>query len=276
MRPLVSFAIIVAIDLTLCEAMPPEPLLQCNVLDMFPDCCIYFPRSVGDGHCDGGEQNTKECGWDGGDCLEFNDIYPGCRARHVASVGDGVCDGDDRNTAECDWDGGDCKPANELLWEIFPECTSGVNPSQIGNGHCDGDAYNTVGCGWDGGDCIEFNKLYPDCIVQYPEGVGNGRCDGGAYNTAECGWDGGDCEEFNQMYPDCAAMFPYHVGDGVCHEGLEMMHYGPDQSYTEECGWDGGDCIPPYDYAGAHGVKSPSAALIFLIVTHAAMRLQLF
>lgn len=45
----------------------------------FPQCTIskYKIASMKDGVCDGGAQNTIECGFDDGDCLAFNIAYPG-------------------------------------------------------------------------------------------------------------------------------------------------------------------------------------------------------
>ena len=38
-------------------------------MDDFPDCHVTFPTFIGDGLCQGGENNVEECGWDGGDCI---------------------------------------------------------------------------------------------------------------------------------------------------------------------------------------------------------------
>eukprot|EP00979_Chaetoceros_neogracilis_P006004 scaffold1174_cov281-Chaetoceros_neogracile.AAC.35 len=122
--------------------------------DYYPNCrYAYFPSRIGDGICHGGDYNTVECGFDGGDCEEFNAKYPNCN--------------------------------------VFPPSFIGY-PSYIGDGNCDGGSYNTAECGFDGGDCEEFNK-YPDCTVSSPQLIGDSNCDGGNYNTAECGFDGGDC-----------------------------------------------------------------------------------
>lgn len=143
--------------------------------------------SMGDNEC-WGSLNHIECGFDDGDCLEFNKNYPNCTVDWPSDIGDGRCDGGDYNTEECDWDGGDCLEFNEK----YPNCTVGW-PFWIGNGRCEGGNINTEECGWDGGDCLEFNKKYPNCHVGWPGAIGNGWCNGGDYNTEECGWDGGDC-----------------------------------------------------------------------------------
>jgi hypothetical protein len=144
----------------------------------YPNCrYAYFTSFLGDGYCDGGDYNTAECGFDDGDCEEFNAKYPNCTVTAPAQIGNGYCNSGDENTAECGFDGGDCDC-------IVPY------PSKIGDGNCDGGSYDTAECGFDGGDCDFLNK-YPNCTS--PQLIGDGYCDGGNYNTAECGFDGGDC-----------------------------------------------------------------------------------
>ena len=208
-----------------------------NKMQDYPNCNVQRPWSIGNGNCQNTYgYNTAECGFDGGDCEEFNAKYPNCPAPFSSWIGDGFCQNYfNHNTAECGFDGGDCDC-------IVPY------PPKIGDGNCDGGSYNTAECEFDGGDCEEFNK-YPDCTVSSPQLFGDGNCDGGNYNTAECGFDGGDCEEFNAKYPNCDVAFPYLIGDGNgdCNGG--SYNYN-----TAECGFDGGDCdffnkYPNCDYA---------------------------
>eukprot|EP00979_Chaetoceros_neogracilis_P015602 scaffold6229_cov178-Chaetoceros_neogracile.AAC.3 len=167
----------------------------------YPNCNVNLPLLIGNGDCDVGDYNTAECGFDDGDCFNFN--YPNCtmnvyypgESGASGAIGNGKCDGGDYNTAVCGFDGGECDEFNAK----YPNCTVG-NPGYIGDGRCNGRDFNTGGdyntavCGFDGGDCEEFNAKYPNCTVSYPGNIGDGGCDGfGGYNTTECGFDGGDC-----------------------------------------------------------------------------------
>ena len=174
--------------------------------------------------------NIEECGWEGGDCVKFNQISPNCNASRIYLVGNGVCDGQ-FNVDECGFDGNDCLEENEQLQKDYPNC-SVRSPAWIGDGICDGFDYNTTECGWDGGDCLVLQQEFPKC-KRKKSNIGNGICGGRADNTKECGWDGGDCFEFNQKYPFCKTGFPLIVGDGRCNRVNNVM----------ECGWDGGDCV---------------------------------
>jgi len=192
----------------------------------FPNCTIYGAYMISDGYCDG-KFNTAECGFDGGDCIEFNVKYFDCDVDFPGKIGNDHCDGGSYNTPECGNDGGDCDALNK-----YPNCTV-RNPDWIGDGQCNGGSYNTPECGFDDGDCNAVNSHYPKCVVTVHFKIDNGVCDGGRYNTAECGFDGGDCKEFNKMYPNCKVKYPKYIGDDKCNRG----------SYNiPECGFDGGDC----------------------------------
>ena len=58
-----------------------------------PDCHVRWPASIGDGRCNGGKYNTAECGWDGEDCIDFNEKYPACRVDYPKYIGNGKCNG---------------------------------------------------------------------------------------------------------------------------------------------------------------------------------------
>lgn len=197
----------------------------------YPNCNFINPSTyanIQDGKCVP-SLNTHECGFDGGDCSQFNDFYPNCKVENPDWVGNGHCEngGGNYDTVECKFDGGDCSDFNKR----YPDCFV-MNPQLVGNGQCEGDAYNTPECGFDGGDCSDFNENYPGCIVMDPYLVGNGHCEGGVYNTPECGYDDGDCSDFNSKYPNCNTLYPDSVGNGLCEDVYD----------TPECGFDGGDC----------------------------------
>ena len=64
---------------------------------------IYF--TLGNGYCDT-VFNTRECCWDGGDCI-LTESCPTCNLAINATYGDAICD-PYYNTAECCFDDGDC------------------------------------------------------------------------------------------------------------------------------------------------------------------------
>eukprot|EP00957_Ditylum_brightwellii_P163914 12479195-Ditylum_brightwellii.AAC.1 len=70
-------------------------------------------QELGDDVCDQ-IFNTKECKWDGGDCLIAD--YPDCHVEYPSYIGNGRCDGAEYNTEQCGWDGGDCLIAD------YPDC----------------------------------------------------------------------------------------------------------------------------------------------------------
>jgi hypothetical protein len=49
--------------------------------------------------------STAECGFDGGDCENFNSKYPNYFGAEIQELGDGICQ---HNTAGCNYDDGDC------------------------------------------------------------------------------------------------------------------------------------------------------------------------
>ncbi len=75
----------------------------------YPDCRVDVPSRIGDGICNGGGYNKEVCGFDGGDCIEFNTLYPNCSTNRPYKVGDGLCEqSNGLNTKDCGFDGGDC------------------------------------------------------------------------------------------------------------------------------------------------------------------------
>ena len=112
------------------------------------DCSVANKWMIKNKMCDGGDYNTEECGFDGGDCDACN-----TRVDNILSVGDGKCDGGAYNTEECGFDGGDCEDFNS----DYPDCDVDY-PYWIGSGVCSGPKYNTTECGYDGGDCLQTAK----------------------------------------------------------------------------------------------------------------------
>ncbi len=164
---------------------------QCNVdeVDDYYDYYYHYgPHYIKDGRCHS-MYNTSECGYDGGDCIEFREQYPNCTVETPEWIGDGECNLGQYYTEECGYDGGDDCTAFK---KNYPSCNVDY-PFWIGDGHCDGKEYNTKECDYDGGDCTQFNKDYPNCTVDVPYQIGDGECDGKEYNNTECGYDGGDC-----------------------------------------------------------------------------------
>ena len=110
---------------------------------------------LGDGKCDR-KYNVKECGYDDGDCNEFNEKYKDC-----SKLG--------RHPSELEDFGKDDNGCNHL--------------------------YNTAECGYDDGLCVELNTKYPGCKVAFISDLGDDVCfpdpTYSAHNTEECGWDGG-------------------------------------------------------------------------------------
>jgi len=193
-------------------------------------CIVPNPASLGDGICQNfGKYNTAGCGFDNGDCVEFNKKFPDCEAMYPILLENDRCDGGEYNTQECGWDGGYCDSFNTE----YPNCNV-EKPILVGNGVCEGGSYNTAECGWDGKDCLDFWEKYPNCTVDYQPWIGDSFCDGGKYNTPECNYDDGDCNSFNSKFPNCTVDYPILMGDGHCDDFGEYN--------TDACEWDGDDC----------------------------------
>jgi len=229
---------------------------------------------LGDERCDSdvlAGYNTKECNFDGGDCIcEFPDDrfdYSSCDVEVPCFLGNDRCEVE-YNTAECNYDGGDCicEFTDDGDGFIGGDCvcnfpddgfdysSCGVNvPCRIGDGYCDESffylqGYGSEECNYDGGDCdcrsFEENVFpddgfnYTSCDVPAPCRIGDGFCDRIGYNTPECNYDGNDCDPC--IFPDdgfdyssCDAPYVCYIGDGNCD--------GPDYD-NAECNRDGRDC----------------------------------
>jgi len=165
--------------------------------EQFPYCQDHFELALehfGDGVCYGGPLNTFECGFEGGDCINFNFAYPLCKGDDwlinvEREVGNDVCN-KDFATIACDFDGGDCCPANITKSPLF------------GDGQCNGGLYSTRLCGFDDGDCNALKRDYPGCPLDKLSEIsgseniilGNSICEGTIYSNATCGYEAGDCD----------------------------------------------------------------------------------
>ena len=124
-----------------------------SVGSTYPDCKARNPSNIGNGNCDNNDSfiNAEACGYDGGDCDEFNARYPDCEIPDPFRIGDLNCDNSaPYNSEACGYDGGDCVE----FYAKYPDCTA-ENTYLIGDGICDNsDPYNSEACGFDGGDCL--------------------------------------------------------------------------------------------------------------------------
>ena len=196
----------------------------------YPNCNIRDKNEIarmGNGECNGGLPNTFQCGFDGGDCLDFNIAFPNCKAVKAYQVGDGECQ-DEHNDESFGFDGGDCCVENIEVKEL------------LGDGKCNAGLYNSKICLFDKGDCDAFRNDHPLCPdldltkdqIYRNDGtpivIGDGKCDFiPQYMTDKCGYEYGDCLE-------CNVTDPTKLGDGICDGG---------EYNTEGCGFDNGDCI---------------------------------
>jgi hypothetical protein len=113
------------------------------------------PYWVGDNLCDA-ENNTPECGFDGGDCCIDDVVTTYCGDNCVCN------DPDSPNFGN--W----AAPSEEPSWEepSYSANDACAAPWWFGDNYCD-DENNTPECGFDGGDCCgpDVNTTYcSDCL----------------------------------------------------------------------------------------------------------------
>jgi hypothetical protein len=231
-------------------------LLNRSPRKRYPECypiqeSDLMLAKLGDGKCDRGDDdftddymafglNSEECGYDHGDCNEWNDKYMNCfpdmHPSELTDLGKSKWPNQfcnvEYNTAECGFDDGKCIEFNQL----YPGCKTAYS-DKLGDKWCDynDDLYtfmNTEECKWDGGDCIHPD--FPLCTGIDPNNFYNNRCDP-ELNREECNYDNGECDLFNQQYPNCEAPEPWTLGDGECTNDPQFNNDG--------CNFDGGDCI---------------------------------
>jgi hypothetical protein len=206
----------------------------------YPTCLINDKVKIkhfGDGICDGGVLNTYDCGFDGGDCVNFKIGFPNCDVLNPADIGNNICDLE-YNTTECGFDDGDCCPLDE-------------DDPLLGDGFCHSGHYSAAYCNYDNGDCDDMRIDNPQCDFSTysmvnengePFVIGNGTCDIiPEYMNEKCNWVFGDCvyhkeayRNKSREYPNCPNSFNlFKLGDGECDGGLSL---------SKKCGYDGLDC----------------------------------
>ncbi len=112
-------------------------------LDYAEDGCeVAHPEYLGDDYCDNrGNYNTKQCGWDLGDCCmdtcgKDNKVRNYCQTQQDSMV----C----RNPESKNYDASACPVTHK---------------EYLGDGACDTtEYYNTEGCDWDGGLFLKSKK----------------------------------------------------------------------------------------------------------------------
>ncbi|GFH62061.1 hypothetical protein CTEN210_18537 [Chaetoceros tenuissimus] len=202
----------------------------------YPGCIVSDNADfalIGDGICQKGELNNNECGFDGGDCEEFNIKYPGCSALLPLKVGDDICD-DGNNYIECQYDGGDCCPFGDPTRLDKLDDFNKLKQTQ----RCDGGLYSTSLCDYDAGACDSLREQFPRCdfnkignhfsVTDNVPTLGDTFCESTLYNNENCGWEFGDCLECNSLVTDITL-----TGDGYCHGGWHNSNF---------CNSDGNDC----------------------------------
>lgn len=148
---------------TITEAAPMSDNVIASYFEPYPDCNVdtsnipWFMRHPGDGAC-ASELNIPECGFDGGDCDDFNEKWPDCKPIVGAPV-------DGRLGPQFNFG----QPGG--YWYLFNKKAE-LWYQMLNNSICD-PFLNTEGCGYDGGDCIEFNENYPGCKAAVTSWVGD-------------------------------------------------------------------------------------------------------
>jgi len=122
------------------------------IASLYPNCNAgIFEALIGNGRCDGLGLNIEECGWDGGDCVQYNEDYPDCDADWPRNIGNGRCSGKvgGYDTLECKYDGGDCTAFREM----YIGCLA-PRPDWVGDGICNDGLYAKPECKYVGLDCV--------------------------------------------------------------------------------------------------------------------------
>mmetsp|Transcript_7796 Transcript_7796/g.11548 ORF Transcript_7796/g.11548 Transcript_7796/m.11548 type:complete len:1061 (+) Transcript_7796:217-3399(+) len=210
----------------------------------FKNCGQYdLVKKFGDGICYGGPLNNIECGFEYGDCVNFNLAYPDCKGPNLEKLIDvqktmanQICD-PEFAIPECQFDAGDC-------------CSYAIQGSELfGDGTCNGGMISSELCGYDNGDCLDFKREYPSCPLEEiakdkaSESVilGDGVCDSNLYASEECGYEAKDCGigqigqdiTFDGISSGSAAVFRYEASGDASTIVLGKYKTDINQKYNE-------------------------------------------
>ena len=83
-----------------------------TTMERFPACDVPYPELLGNGVCNSRDHhgntqyNTRDCGYDAGDCIELNQKYPDCHPWDFKYFGNGVCDRLSHSNHACGFEDG--------------------------------------------------------------------------------------------------------------------------------------------------------------------------
>lgn len=156
---------------------------------------------IGNGKCDGYPLNTKECGYDGGDCELYNELV-NCTYPNLKDYTSNLIDRQQRRNLH-------------IGYTIMPQAQTYLpcgNPFELVTENVTNSTIpkNVIGMVK---IVLNSTKKWPDCEAKEPWKIGDGVCNV-ENNNKECGWDGMDCVD--PKFPDCHVGNPVSLGNGFC------------------------------------------------------------